>query len=200
MNYLFKYFSAERKPVILFYGSKGWIGSLFMDFVKKKYPKIKIFEGTARLDNKKNLLIEINVVNPTHIISFTGRTHGTIDGKIINTIDYLEYPGKLVENINDNLYGPVNLAMICQKNKIHYTYFPKSIDDYKLSKLRFFSIELTYNDEIYQIELINNIKTIYNKPSFYYQLHLTFTINRTLRLQDGRCQTKYCANITNISL
>jgi len=122
MNYLYKYFSPERKPVILFYGSKGWIGGLFLDFVKKKYPKIKIFEGSSRLDNKKDLLIEINVINPTHIISFTGRTHGVIDGKIINTIDYLEYPGKLVENINDNLYGPVNLAMICQKKKIHYTY------------------------------------------------------------------------------
>ncbi len=118
---LFSFFK-KRKPVFLFYGSKGWIGGLFTDYIKKNHPDITIFHGKSRLQNKLDLLVEINAINPTHIISFTGRTHGTIDNKKINTIDYLEYPGKIVENMNDNLFGPVQLGLLCQKKKIHYTY------------------------------------------------------------------------------
>jgi len=40
------------------------------------------------------LLNEIENINPTHIISFTGRTHGKIGDKIYGTIDYLEQKGK----------------------------------------------------------------------------------------------------------
>ena len=121
MSFLFNYFKKE-KNVILFYGSKGWIGGLFIDYIKKKHPDVQIIEGKSRLDNKTDILIEISINKPTHVISFTGRTHGTIDNKVVNTIDYLEYPGKLVENIRDNLYGPMELATICKKRKIHYTY------------------------------------------------------------------------------
>ena len=53
--------------------------------------------------------------DPTHIISFTGRTHGSINGKEYPTIDYLEQSGKLKENIRDNLMGPVLLSKICKK-------------------------------------------------------------------------------------
>lgn len=105
---------------ILFYGSKGWIGGLFLKYLKSQ--GINVFEGIVRIDNRSDLLIEIAAVQPTHVISFTGRTHGKIDGKIVNTIDYLEYPGKIVENIKDNLFGPVQLATICQQKNIHYTY------------------------------------------------------------------------------
>ena len=38
------------------------------------------------------------------------------------TIDYLEQPNKLVENIADNLYGPVSLAILCTRYGIHLTY------------------------------------------------------------------------------
>ena len=61
---------------------------------------------------------EILEHNPTHIISFIGRTHG----ENYNTIDYLEQPGKLVENIRDNLYAPIVLSILCKKYNIHYTY------------------------------------------------------------------------------
>ena len=119
---MFGFFNEE--PILLFYGSKGWIGGLFLEYLKNNNFKntYKVFEGTARLDNKKDMLIEISAIKPTHVISFTGRTHGTINGQVVNTIDYLEYPGKLVENINDNLFGPIQLATICKNKKIHYTY------------------------------------------------------------------------------
>lgn len=111
-----------KNQVILFYGSKGWIGSLFMDYIKQNHPSLKVIEGSSRIENRTDVLIELGVHRPTHVISFTGRTHGTIDGQEIGTIDYLEYPGRLTENICDNLFGPVQLAQICQQKEIHYTY------------------------------------------------------------------------------
>ena len=55
-------------------------------------------------------------------MSLIGRTHGKIGDKIISTIDYLEEDGKLVENIRDNLYSPLLLAMLSNKYNIHFTY------------------------------------------------------------------------------
>jgi 3,5-epimerase/4-reductase len=75
-------------------------------------------ETSVRADNEKDVEKEIQEHNPTHIISFIGRTHG----ENYNTIDYLEQPGKLVENIRDNLYAPIVLSILCKKYNIHYTY------------------------------------------------------------------------------
>ena len=77
---------------------------------------------TDRLD--KPLEDELIKINPTHVISFIGRTHGFIEagGYSINTIDYLEFPGKLTENIRDNLFSPLVLADTCKKMNIHYSY------------------------------------------------------------------------------
>jgi dTDP-4-dehydrorhamnose reductase len=55
-------------------------------------------------------------------MSFIGRTHGVYNNEVIGTIDYLEKPGKLVENMNDNLFSPIGLAEISKKNGIHFTY------------------------------------------------------------------------------
>ena len=111
-----------KKTKVLIYGSKGWIGQLFIKYLRENHPKIKIVEGACRVDSEKILINEIETVKPTHIISFIGRTHGTIDFQKIGTIDYLEYPGKLVENVRDNLFGPLTLANICCERDIHYTY------------------------------------------------------------------------------
>jgi dTDP-glucose 4,6-dehydratase len=105
---------------ILVYGSKGWIGQQFIDILNNSNIKYKI--GVSRVDDKISLLSEINTINPTHIISFIGRTHGKIDNTIFNTIDYLEEDGKLVENIRDNLFSPLLLAQIAKSKNIHYTY------------------------------------------------------------------------------
>ena len=55
---------------------------------------------------------------PDRVVCLIGRTHG--EGYA--TIDYLEQKGKIVENIRDNLYAPVTLAILCQKYNIHFTY------------------------------------------------------------------------------
>ena len=97
---------------ILFFGSRGWIGKQFCEHLNKN--NVEYMETSVRADIEK----EIQEHNPTHIISFIGRTHG----ENYNTIDYLEQPGKLVENIRDNLYAPIVLSILCKKYNIHYTY------------------------------------------------------------------------------
>jgi len=105
---------------ILIYGSNGWIGSQFIDILNKS--NINYTEGISRVDDIDNLYQEIMNIQPSHIISFIGRTHGNINGKVYTTIDYLEQPGKLNENIRDNLYSPLNLAIISKELNIHFTY------------------------------------------------------------------------------
>jgi len=91
-----------------------------MEFLKTQ--EIVFIEGLVRVDSPK-LVHEIENVNPTHIISFIGRTHGILEsGEKVNTIDYLEHSGKLFENIRDNLYSPLILADLCIQRGIHYTY------------------------------------------------------------------------------
>jgi 3,5-epimerase/4-reductase len=79
---------------------------------------ILYIESDSRADNEKDVEKEINEYKPTNIVSFIGRTYGGT----FNTIDYLEQPGKLVDNIRDNLYAPMILSILCERYNIHYTY------------------------------------------------------------------------------
>ena len=106
--------------LVLIYGSNGWIGNQFIEVMNAK--NIKFICGKSRLDNEKDVRNEIKDIEPTHVVSFTGRTHGQIGDKIYTTIDYLEQEGKLVENMRDNLYAPLLLSDICKQMKIHFTY------------------------------------------------------------------------------
>jgi len=94
----------------LLYGHKGWIGSQVKELIDNP------ILGKARLDNYDELRQEILHNNPDRVITTTGRTYG----EDCNTIDYLE--DKLKINLRDNLLGPLNLAKICNQNKIHLTY------------------------------------------------------------------------------
>ena len=105
---------------ILIYGSNGWIGSQFVEILKNN--NIDFSCGKSRVDDNENLIEEIDKINPTHIISFIGRTHGVIGEKEYTTIDYLEQDGKLLENVRDNLYSPLLIAELCKQRNIHYTY------------------------------------------------------------------------------
>ena len=105
---------------LLIYGHNGWIGSQFIQLLKNEKESYTL--GYARVDDTSTLLKELDTVLPSHVISFIGRTHGTIGDRVYTTIDYLEQPGKLVENIKDNLFSPISLALACSVRKIHYTY------------------------------------------------------------------------------
>tara|TARA_B100000768_G_scaffold176195_2_gene188614 strand:+ start:236 stop:1159 length:924 start_codon:yes stop_codon:yes gene_type:complete len=112
----------SSKIKILIYGSKGWIGNQFKNYLNTNHNYLNFIEGKERLENQELLEKEISEIKPSHIIGFTGRTHGKINDTVWSTIDYLEKEGKLMDNIRDNLYGPIILSDICQKLSIHYTY------------------------------------------------------------------------------
>ena len=106
----------------LIYGGKGWIGSQFINILKQNPFHYEYISGESRVDNLETLKKELAIVKPSHIVSFIGRTHGKIGNKVYSTIDYLEQPGKLKENIRDNLYSSVCLAILCKEQNIHLTY------------------------------------------------------------------------------
>jgi len=105
---------------ILIYGHNGWIGQQFVKILEKL--TFDYYLGLSRVDNQLDVENELKTINPTHVISFIGRTHGTIGNKKFTTIDYLEQEGKLFENVRDNLFSPLILAELCERLKIHYTY------------------------------------------------------------------------------
>lgn len=102
---------------ILIYGGKGWIGGLVCDYLSKN-PDYIVVHGLSRADDEVNVENEILQTKPDRILSLIGRTYGPG----FTTIDYLEQKGKLVENIKDNLYGPLILAILAKKHSIHFTY------------------------------------------------------------------------------
>lgn len=104
---------------VLIYGNNGWIGSQVAELLKLNH---QVIEGKTRAENYNELEEEIKNINPTHVMSFIGRTHGKIGDKEYTTIDYLEQKGKIKENVRDNLYSPLVLAIICSKLNIHLTY------------------------------------------------------------------------------
>jgi len=105
---------------VLVYGHAGWIGGQFVELVKKN--NVNHVLGISRVDDTSSLLQELDIVSPSHVVSFIGRTHGKIGEKVYPTIDYLENPGKLVENVRDNLFSPISLALACKERGIHCTY------------------------------------------------------------------------------
>lgn len=106
---------------ILVYGGKGWIGSMLSNFLIGRGHSVVISEN--KVDDPDVIKKEILEVKPDRIICSIGRTHGKIGDKVISNIDYLEEPGKIVENVGDNLYAPMMLAIIAREYHIHLTYF-----------------------------------------------------------------------------
>ena len=136
---------------VLLYGRNGWIGQKVYELLVQGGHEVVV--GEARAEDPVALEEEIKCVNPTNIISTIGRTHGTIDGVNYTTIDYLEQKGKLRENIRDNLYSPMILALISNKCGIHYAYLGTGCI-------------FTYDDEHPYEEELNGFKED-SKPNFF---------------------------------
>jgi dTDP-4-dehydrorhamnose reductase len=114
-------FNVNKNPKILVFGSNGWIGSKVINILKQK--GIEFHKSKCRAEDIESIEQEIdNIKDITHIMCYIGRTHGIYNGETIGTIDYLEKPGKLTENVNDNLFAPLSLALLSKKKKIHFTY------------------------------------------------------------------------------
>ena len=104
----------------LIFGTNGWIGGKVYNYLKNNNYNVEV--GNSRVENVKDLENEIIQKKPTHIISLIGRTHGTYQDEYIGTIDYLEKPGKVFENVRDNLYSPMVLSLLSKKHNFHFTY------------------------------------------------------------------------------
>lgn len=101
---------------IMVFGHKGWIGTQMMaEIAKQGHTAVG---ASTRADDVDAVRKNIAEEKPDRVISLIGRTRG---GKYC-TIDYLEEKGKLVENMRDNLWGPVVLAQLCKEADIHFTY------------------------------------------------------------------------------
>ena len=101
---------------VLVYGHAGWIGQKCMALITSL--DHVALAGKARVDETRHVQREIQCLEPDRVVCCIGRTHGAGCG----TIDYLEQPGKLVENVRDNLFAPVSLALTCQAAGVHLTY------------------------------------------------------------------------------
>lgn len=95
---------------------KGWISDQLCDILKQQNEEV--IYAKSRADNEKDVEAELAQINPDRVVSLIGRTHGPG----FTTIDYLEQKGKLVENVRDNLYGPLVLAFVCKKHNMHLSY------------------------------------------------------------------------------
>ncbi len=84
--------------------------------------EVRYLRGEARVDDETAVRREIERTGATHVVSFIGRTHGVIGDVEFGTIDYLEQEGKLYENVRDNLFGPMVLAIVCKELRVHFTY------------------------------------------------------------------------------
>jgi len=113
------------EPRILLFGANGWIGNKVVKLLEEM--NLCIFCATSRANDTDSIKNELAKYREqerevTHIMSFIGRTHGIYNDDKITTIDYLEKPGKLFENVRDNLFSPVSLAILCKNEGIHFTY------------------------------------------------------------------------------
>lgn len=100
----------------LVFGHKGWIGQQVVKIIESK--EYIVVTTDIRADDEQKVDKLLQDIQPDRVISLIGRTHG--EG--YTTIDYLEQKGKLIENVRDNLYGPLVLGLLCKKYNIHYTY------------------------------------------------------------------------------
>lgn len=110
----------------LIYGGNGWIGNKLVEEVENNFPNVKIVLGQERCGVSSALEEEIARIKPDRVLSFIGRTCGPSSsdhlGTINTTIDYLEQPGKIYDNMRDNFFSPILLERICTFKNIHFTY------------------------------------------------------------------------------
>ena len=101
----------------LLFGHNGWIGTQVCKLLESDN-SYTLYKSELRVDDTDKVEKELLEIKPDRVLCLVGRTHGPG----YSTIDYLEQPGKLVENIRDNLYSPVSLALLCKTQHIHFTY------------------------------------------------------------------------------
>lgn len=103
----------------LIFGGKGWIGQQLVSFLESNCKDTTaIWLAKSRADDAASVTTELQHIKPDVVFSCIGRTHG--EG--VETIDYLEQKGKILDNVRDNLFAPIVLADACHKAHVYFAY------------------------------------------------------------------------------
>lgn len=102
----------------ILFGHQGWLGQYFVKLIEQTRKNVDLIKPNERIHDYQNISRLLDNTKPDRVISFAGRTSG---GKY-TTIDYLESEDKHGENVQDNLVGPLILAITCSQRQIHFTY------------------------------------------------------------------------------
>ncbi|XP_047972448.1 trifunctional UDP-glucose 4,6-dehydratase/UDP-4-keto-6-deoxy-D-glucose 3,5-epimerase/UDP-4-keto-L-rhamnose-reductase RHM1-like [Salvia hispanica] len=96
-----------EKPAFRFliYGRTGWIGGLLGKLCEKQ--EIAYEYGKGRLENRHQVLADINAVKPTHVLNAAGLTGRP-------NVDWCE--SHKTETIRVNVAGTLTLADVCREN------------------------------------------------------------------------------------
>lgn len=87
----------------LIYGADGWIGSSLRDILLKAGDTVVTGQ---RVQTIEHVTDDLTRHKPDYVVCSVGRTYGPGNA----TIDYLEAPGKLHDNVLSNLTVPVLIA------------------------------------------------------------------------------------------
>ena len=192
INNFFENYKEELNPSIM---CVGYNLLYFCSFTQIKYNKTKYFIN-KHIGSKLsilwlaliNFLIENKLIEnkPTINVISIYKDGLLINEIITNTVYLADIAGcQLTNKDNYDLIIFTDKKNDCEKfNKIHYTELPPILNDYKISNIRFFTVELEYKDEIYFIELINEkdnyyiVNNVLNKDFFKY--YLTSVLNKEI--------------------
>jgi dTDP-4-dehydrorhamnose reductase len=99
----------ENKNIYLIFGKNGWIGKKIINLLEKQN---KIFYlSNCRNYDRENILKEIELYKPTHILNACGVTGRP-------NVDWCET--NKIETLRTNVIGTLNLADICNEKEIHH--------------------------------------------------------------------------------
>ena len=104
---------------IVLFGGDGWIGQMLQGYLQDH--EVIVPPGDVRVDDLARLRGYLDDICETTWVDRVVCTIGRTYGPNCNTVDYLE--DHMHENVRDNLYAPVCLAMECNRRNIHFTYF-----------------------------------------------------------------------------
>eukprot|EP00803_Ostreobium_quekettii_P010124 evm.model.scf_379.11 EVM.evm.TU.scf_379.11 scf_379:76335-82056(-) len=103
---------SARPRVFLVFGRTGWIGGLLGGVLKERGERFEF--ASARLEDRADVVADIERVKPTHVLHAAGLTGRP-------NVDWCE--DHRVETIRTNVIGCLNLADICSQRGIHMTYY-----------------------------------------------------------------------------
>ena len=103
---------AAEEPRFLIFGRTGWIGGLLSKILTNRGFTWQFAD--SRLENRQDLLLELNQFKPTHVLNAAGLTGRP-------NVDWCEEHKEDV--IRVNVCGTLNLADVCVLKGIHCTVF-----------------------------------------------------------------------------